>query len=131
MKQTRQALEFVTITKPDEIKDPIKQRAIRRQARRRENGTKDSSRKPFQIIIDLPGGDTYNAAEQSILGRQKASPYYLPPADYSHLERNAVVPSFDLLPSISTSRGLLFTSYFPPEINTRAGQLVNFSKKTF
>jgi hypothetical protein len=59
MKQTWQALKFVTISSPDEIEDPVKQRAIRLKARRRDNGSKLSSRKPFQVTfdIDTPSGD--------------------------------------------------------------------------
>jgi hypothetical protein len=131
MKQTWRALEFVTITSPDEIKDPIKQRAIRRQARRRDNGSKSFSRKPFKIIIDLPGGDIHAGPEQSIIGRQKAASYYISSAEHEHSELNAVLPSFDFLRPIGTGRGFIFTYPLSPEMNTRVLQLVNFSKNGF
>ena len=131
MKQAWRALEFVTITSPDEIKDPIKQRAIRRQARRRDNGSKCFSRKPFKMTIDLPGSNIHAGPEQSIMGLQKAGSYYIPPAEHEQSELNAVLPSFDFLPPINNGRGFIFTSPLSPEMNTRVLQLVNFSKNGF
>lgn len=133
MEQTSRTLEFVTIMNPDEIKDPIKQRAIRRQARRRDNDSKAVSRKPFKIIFDLPlpGGDVHGGAEQSILGRQKAGSNCISPAEYQHSDQSALVPSVDFLRRISRDRPLIYTYPFPSELNPRVAQLVNFSKIKF
>ena len=131
MEPTWQALEFVTITNPDEIKDPTKQRAIRRKARRRYNGSKALFRKQFKLIIDLPAGDIHAGLEQSIMGGQKTGSHYIPPAEHEQSEPTVVVPSFDFLRPISIGRGLIFPSHFLPEMSTRVLQLVNFSKNGF
>jgi hypothetical protein len=125
MKQTWQALEFVTITNPDEIKDPVKQKAIRQQARRRDHGSR-ASRTPFQIIFDLPAADIHPSTEHSVIRRQlMAASYYV--LEHKYSERSVAAPSLEFLPPISNC-GLLFASSFSPEMSSRAGQLVNFSK---
>ena len=132
MMPAEHALEFVTITNPDEIKDPVKQKAIRRQARRRDKDSKSSSRKPFKMTIDLPGGNVHSGREQPIVGCQTAAPYYTRPIYHENSQLDAEAPLFDfLLPMSSIGGGLVFTSPFSPEMNTRVLQLVTFSKHGF
>jgi hypothetical protein len=126
-RQTWQALEFVTITNPDEIKDPIKQKAIRQRARRRDHGSK-AFRKPIPIIFDLPAANIQADTEHSVIRRQLiAASYYV--LEHKYSERNVAAPSLEFLRPISNGGGgLLFASSFSPEMSSRAGKLVNFSK---
>ncbi len=127
------ALEFVTITSPNEIKDPVKQKAIRQHARRRGD---DPSRKSFRIVFDLPAAEDHNHAgvERDIAGRQGAGSYgrdFVGRENSMRREVNAVVPSFHFLRPISAGRGLIFTSPLSPEMGSRVVQLVDFSKDEF
>ena len=124
-----QPLEFVTITNPSEIKDPQKQKAIRQKARRRDNDPKSSSRKPFKITFDLPGGDVPAGSEQSIVSRyqSKATPrYLLSEPDYSNL--GAMAQECMFFEDCGTSEGFQFTSPFSLGFMNRSVQLANYSK---
>jgi hypothetical protein len=121
-----QPLEFVTITNPGEIRDPQKQKAIRRKARRRDNDPKSSSRKPFKMTFDLPSRDFPAGSGQLMVGRQNAvSRYTLSEPDYSNLDTMAQTCLF--FEARGTGGGFGFTSPFSPGLMTRAVQLANYS----
>ncbi|TVY13364.1 putative oxidoreductase [Lachnellula arida] len=124
-KQPRQALQFVTITNPDEIKDPTKQKAIRRQARRRANGSKP---KPFKLTFDLPAVDVHTGPEheQSItqLQLKVGHGHSIPPRVYEYAGLNAGLPSFDILRYTNSNRGSSMS-----QMNTRILQLVDFMRQ--
>jgi hypothetical protein len=56
MSGTLGRLEFVTITRPEQIRDPSKQQVIRSRARHRDSGLvpKKRTRKLLQVTLDVP-----------------------------------------------------------------------------
>lgn len=121
-----QPLEFVTITTPSEIRDPQKQKAIRRKARRRDNDPKSSARKPFKMTFDLSSRNLADGSEQLTVARPSAvSRYILSEPDYSNLDTMAQTCMF--FDARGTSGGFGFTSPFSPGLMTRAVQLANYS----
>lgn len=118
----------MTIANPGEIKDPEKQRVIRRQARRRDTGSKLRSRKPFKVVIDLPCNDIHASPERPIIGGQEVGSYYILPSGHDDSELNTMSPSFGSLRSSSSGNGLILTSPSITKFNDRAANLVNFCK---
>ncbi|KAE9378251.1 hypothetical protein N431DRAFT_399808 [Stipitochalara longipes BDJ] len=121
--QTSKTHEFVTIMNPNEIKDPVKQKAIRQHARRRETDSKSASRKPFKLIFDLPGGNVHSGAKNSMTGSHS-----MLSASHEYLNMTAFVPSFHFLRPITTVRGLVFATPHSPEMDIRVVQLVDFMR---
>lgn len=122
-----QPLEFVTITNPGEIRDPQKQKAIRRKARRRDNNPKPSSRKPFKMTFDLPSRDFPADSEQLMVDSPNVvSRYTLSEPDYSNL--NAMAQTCMFFEARGTGGGFGFISPFSPGLMKRAVQLANYSK---
>lgn len=126
LNQTYQPLEFVTITNPAEIKNPAKQKAIRRHARRRENDS-TSSRKPLKIVFDLPEADMQMGIELSRARHQTLERYY-PAAKYVHPQLKPAGISLDFIHPLSVGREMIFPPPFSLNRNPRAMQLIDFSK---
>jgi hypothetical protein len=115
------AFEFVTITNPDEIKDPTKQKAIRRKARRRANESQSIARKPFKVVIDLPvAGGIETGLEPQI--RQ---PDYVPPAEHEFSVPEAGNPPIYSLSPISTDARPVSLSPLSPEMKA---EVMNIGK---
>ena len=121
--ETSKTHEFVTIMNPREIKDPVKQKAIRQHARRRETDSKSKSRKPFKLIFDLPDGNMQNGPVQSITGSHN-----MLSAARNYLNLTPFVPSLQFLRPVTSVRGSVFATPHPPEMDVRVVQLVDFSK---
>jgi len=121
--QKSKTLEFVTITNPNEIKDPVKQKSIRQHARRREMNSKSKSRKPFKLVFDLPGGDMQVGPVRSIPGS-----YNMLAAARDYLNSTPFVPSLHFLRPVTSVRGLDPVTQHSPEMDVRVVQLVDFSK---
>lgn len=106
------AFKFVTVTNPDEIKDPTTQRAIRQHARRRANGN-SVRQKSFKLVFDLP-------AAAGVIGagpeRQLVESGYVQSAEQEHSDLNDVVPSIHPLWPINIDTGTISGSSFSPEI---------------
>jgi hypothetical protein len=120
---TLNPLQFVTIMNPNDIKDPIKQKAIRQHARRRELVLKSSSRMPFKLIFDLAGVDIQTDAEQSII-----KSYDWLSAEREYLKLAPFVPSLQFMRPISIGHSSLFTISYSLDVNAWVLQLVDFSK---
>ena len=115
------AFEFVTITKPDEIKDPTKQKAIRRQARRRNNGSQSFPRKPLIIAFDLPAAGNIDAAFEPRIWESDLES----PAKHENLELNAESHSIHSLMPTGMDAGPISTTPLYLEINA---QVVDIGK---
>jgi hypothetical protein len=113
-------LEFVTILNPNEIKDPVKQKAIRQHARRRENHSKSRSRQPFKLVFNLP---SRTEPVQSI-----TSSYDMLSAAGGYLKLTHFVPSLQFLRPVTTVRGQSFPMPHSPDIDVRVMQLIDFGK---
>src|ERR1051326_5268237 len=123
-------LEFVTITNPDEIKDPAKQRKVRRHARRRNRSVVSSSWKARSIVIDLPEVEPFAAPGDIVNAGPPTAAYgRITLSDPTDPNNSISIPlSLEFLRPIGAGRGLQSLAPFPIESNTRITQLVDFSK---
>jgi hypothetical protein len=112
---------FITITNPQDIKDPSKQTAIRRHARTNNSRSKNQRRKQTKIVFNLPAADSDKHEEiEEVVDNS-----YFDFNDASDASLGSL--ALEYIRPLGAGRGMNPMAPFPIQLNSRMVQLVDFS----